>query len=281
MKLKLRLLKTALATLLAIAVDLSVAIPQAHAAEADTMTKTQTFMKSEGAASLKWPEVIRNEQGTWRLVEIGDPTEDPNWVRPSELKSVTKSVIVDATRIQSADSLFENTVDYDESGWVGTLTKAGVDLMPAYETNTRQVDKLVTLPGLPTNDVAQIPQTKEFEVSTAESLNSTGRATLALSDVAWLVTKTNERGIPLEYSASCNYRGVEEYLTIPAYTLTCTWTGEAQQADTQMISTAIYELEPSSPWPAVLIATMAAACAAVAIFLRSRAARRTQLPQEA
>ena len=61
MKLKLRFLKTALATLLAIAVDLSVAIPQAHAAEADTMTKTQTFMKSEGAACLKWPEVIRNE----------------------------------------------------------------------------------------------------------------------------------------------------------------------------------------------------------------------------
>lgn len=281
MKLRRRFLKSMLAALLAIAVDLSIAAPQAHAAEPETMTKTQAFMESDGKDSVTWPEVIRNESGTWKLVEVSEPETDPNWTRPSELKSITKSMIVDAARVQNADSLFDNEISYDEPGWTGTLTKAGVDLSPEYEVCTRQVDKLVTLTGLATNDVTQIPKTKEFEVSTAESLNSTGPATLALSDVAWLVTKTNEQGIPLEYSASCNYRGVEEYLTIPAYTLTCTWTGEAQQADTQMISTAVYELESSFPWFAVAAIAVAGVCAALAVYVRTRMPGAPQHPQEA
>ncbi len=278
MNLKRRILKAALATLAAIAVNAILDAPRAYASDSATLTKTQTFMESEGESSVKWPETMRNEEGAWRLVSISAPTVDTNWIRPSELKTVTKNLTVPANHAQAANDLFENTVDYNESGWTGTLTKAGVSLLPEYEVCTRQVDRLITLEGFAANDVTQIPQTKEFEISTAESLNSTGTASLTLSDVAWLVTKTDEQGIPVEYSASCNYRGTEEYLTIPSYTLTCTWTGEAQQADTQMISTATYELEEPFPWAIVIVGIVAASCITAFAYARTRLSKRKATP---
>lgn len=281
MRFKLQILKLALATLIAITIDASLNASEAYASEPSTVTKTQTFMESEGAQSIEWPETIEDEQGTWKLVEVDEPIVDPAWIRPSEIKSITKTLTVEAARAQAADSLFENTIDYDASGWKGTLTKAGVSLTPEYEVHSRQVDKLVTLEGLETNDVTQIPQTKEFTVSTAESVDSTGTAALALSDVAWLVTKTNEQGVPSEYSASCNYRGVEEFLTIPAYTLTCTWTGEAIQTDTQMISTATYELDKSFPWQLVIAAVLVSGCASIVVYVRTRTPNRSVTPKEA
>lgn len=219
-----------------------------------TSTREQTLMESTGLPRSEWPDLIEDEQGTWALSEVHEPQPDPSWQRPSQTTSITRTASIDAADIGTAKNAFEETVEYDEEGWAGTLERIGITSEPCYEVLSRQVDRLVTLTGFPSNDVAQLPQTMDFEVATADTLTSTAMMPLSLSDVAWTVSATDDLGIPTEYAATCNYRGTEEYLTIPRYAVTCTWSGEIRQKDTQMLSTATYVLQEPYPWWAPALA---------------------------
>lgn len=221
------------------------------AERAKTVTQEQTFMESAGTGDVIWPETFEDDEGTWRLIEVSEPVQDPSWVRPSETRTVRRTARVAAEDMQNAESLFTTTLAYDEGGWEGMLEREGITSSPEYETLVRQVDRLITLEGLPTNDVAQLPPSMDFEISSAETLTSTTTAPLSLSDVSWTVTSTDDLGIPNEYSALCNFRGSEEYLTIPGYEVTCMWSGTVFQKDTQLMSQAVYELMSTIPWRVV------------------------------
>lgn len=213
-----------------------------------TVVRSQTYWESAGAQSVEWPQETQDDTGLWRLVEVHAPVVDPDWKRPSETRQVSKSVTVASSEAQSAADSFEESVEFQEEGFSGVLERAEVSSSPCYEVRTRQVDRLVTLPQLPVNDVAQLPRTMDFEVTTAETLSSTGMKALALSDVSWSVSATDELGVPTSYTALCNYRGTEDYLVVPSYEVSCTWSGEVFQDDTRMLSKATYALVEPFPW---------------------------------
>lgn len=222
----------------------------ASAAEDDPLTvvRSQTYWESAGVQSVEWPQEIQDDTGLWRLVEVHEPVADPSWERPSETRQTSKSVTVASSEARSAADSFEESVEFHQGGFSGTLERAEVTSSPCYEIRTRQVDRLVTLPQLPANDVARLPQTMDFEVTTAEALGSTGTKALALSDVSWNVSSADELGVPTSYTALCNYRGTEDYLVVPSYKVSCTWSGEVFQDDTQMLSSATYALVEPFPW---------------------------------
>lgn len=213
-----------------------------------TVVRSQTYWESAGAQSVEWPQETQDDTGLWQLVEVHDPVVDPDWERPHETRQASKSVTVASSEARGAADSFEQSVEFHEGGFSGTLERAEVTSSPCYEVRTRQVDRLVTLPQLPANDVAQLPQTMDFEVTTAETLDSTGTKALALSDVSWSVSSADELGVPTSYTALCNYRGTEDYLVIPSYEVSCTWSGEVFQDDTQMLSNATYALVEPFPW---------------------------------
>lgn len=240
-----------------------------------TVERSQTYMESAGAKSIEWPEETQDATGRWRLLEVRDPVEDPSWQRPSTVKTETESVAVASSEVQETADSFEKTIEYRKDGFAGVLERCEVTKTPRYEVLTRQVDRLVTLSGYPDNDVSQLPQTMDFEVTTADALSSTAMRPLALSDVTWSISETDELGMPTGYTALCNYRGTEDYLTIPSYEVACTWSGEVFQEDTRMISSAVYVLEEPFPWWIVGagIALFGAGASAVAATLHVRKRR--------
>lgn len=251
------------------------AFGSAFADEPQTVKRSQTYMESDGAQSIEWPEKTQDATGRWELVEICEPVADPSWQRPSETRTTTKSVCVPASDKHKAAGSFEKTLDYRANGFAGVLEQAEVTSKPRYEVLTRQVDRLVSLEGFASNDVSQLPQAMDFEVTSAETLDATTTKPLALSDVTWSVSEVDELGVPTSYTALCNYRGTEDYLTIPSYEVTCTWSGEVFQEDTQMVSSAVYALADPFPWWIVGagMALFGAGASAVAARLHARKRR--------
>lgn len=242
--------------------------------EPQTVKRSQTYMESAGAQSVEWPDETQDATGRWRLLEICDPVEDPSWQRPSETRTETESVSVPSSEAQRTADSFDEALEYRADGFAGVLERGEVTRTPRYEVLTRQVDRLVALPDLPSNDVSQLPRSMDFEVTTADALDSTAMRPLVLSDVTWSVSGADELGVPTGYTALCNYRGTEDYLTIPSYEVTCTWSGEVFQEDTQMISSAVYVLEEPFPWwivgAGMALAGAGASAVAAGLHVRKR-----------
>ena len=79
-----------------------------------------------------------------------------------------------------------------------------VEQIPVYQLRTRQVDRPVDYPGLPTNDVdATIPAYADFTVTSGDGPDTTTTKTLALSDVEFEVTATDDLGLPRIVHGPC------------------------------------------------------------------------------
>lgn len=247
-------------TIAALALALAcVAVPGvAYAGVFDDVVKDYRYMASEG---FEVPEVIEEAGGTYELAFLTEAIADPAWERPTSEVSHSVTISIPAADLGRASSFFEEEIAYSEEGFEGTLSKVEVTTTPEHEVLSRQVDRTVSYTGLPDNDVSRIAKTREFAVSAAYG---TQVKALELSDVTYEVEAVDEWGLPTSYTAYANYRGLEEYLTTPGYTVTCVYEGTAELVDTQMLTTATYSW--TLPWWAsiviiVLLASVAAAAA--------------------
>lgn len=244
-----RMTVTALAAVMA----LSLVPGAAYASAFDVIVKEYRYMASEG---FDVPAEIEEGGSRYELASAAEPIEDPEWERPKRTVTHTETVSIPAADLSRASGYFDDEVEFDEDGYRGTLAKADVSTTPEHEVLTRKVDRTVTYSGLPDNDVNRIPAKRDFTVSAADG---TQVKTLALSDVTYVVESVDAYGLPSSYTCHANYRGEEEYLTTPGYTAVCTYEGEVELVDTQMLVTATYAWSiPSWVLPALGAIALAA-----------------------
>ncbi len=233
----------------------------AHASIFDDVEKEYRYMASDG---FETPVQIEESGSVYELVSSTEPVADPSWERPTTQISHVETISIPAADIGRASSFFADEMGYAQDGFEGTLVKVDVATAPEHEVLTRQVDRTVSYSGLPDNDVNRIAKTREFTVSAAYG---TQTKALTLSDVTYEVESFDQWGLPTSYTAYANYRGLEEYLTTPGYTVTCTYEGQAELVDTQMVVMATYSW--TLPWwqGAVIVLLLAAVAAATARFV--------------
>lgn len=212
-----------------------------------------TYMDFDGPDSVRIREVADMGGVRYELGDVAQPQLDESWERPvkSVRISVTKSV--PAADKDSASGYFSHELDYEQGGFVGVLARgACVNVQPEHEVLTRQVDRTVSYFGLASNDASDLPQTKSFEVSSADGVTIKD---LSLSDVRYEVEAFGPDGTPASYRALANYRGTEEYLTTPGYSVTYEYAGEVAMAGSQMVINARYDAV--LPWGEALVGVVA------------------------
>lgn len=249
------------AAAIALALALAITPGVAHASVFDDVTKEYRYMAS---VDFEAPVQIEESGSVYELSFSTEPVADPTWERPTTEITHVDTISIPAADLERASSFFADELPYAQDGFEGTLVKVDVATAPEHEVLTRQVDRTVSYSGLLDNDVNRIAKTRDFTVSAAYG---TQTKALTLSDVTYEVESVDEWGLPTSYTAYANYRGEEEYLTTPGYTVTCTYGGTAELVDTQMLVTATYSWV--LPWwgGAVIVFLVAAVAAAAARFV--------------
>lgn len=250
-----QLLKTA-AALASILLAASLASPPAAALAAgdgDRIVKTFTYMEASGMPEGLVPSSIEFGGNAYKLEKQGEPYVDESYERqPAELEHDT-TVEAGVLDVSYAIASMPATMDAStiDPLYEGDLPLDSVEQIPVYQLRTRQVDRPVDYPGLPTNDVdATIPAYADFTVTSGDGPDTTTTKTLALSDVEFEVTATDDLGLPVSYTAHVNYRGTEDYLETIAYTVIGHYKGIATEKDRRMALDVTYYHEVPEPAPA-------------------------------
>ena len=84
-------------------------------------------------------------------------------------------------------------------------------------------------------------------MTSGDGPDTTTTKTLALSDVEFEVTATDDLGLPVSYTAHANYRGTEDYLETIAYTVIGHYKGIATEKDRRMALDVTYYHEVPEP----------------------------------
>lgn len=219
----------------------------------DSFEHPYVYMAADGEASVHVQDVMEKGGVRYELREVAATEVDDSWQRPVKPVTVRVTKSVPAADIQSTSKYFPEEMNYEQDGFAGTLVR-GSQMSSQVETEvlTRQVDKVVSFTGLSDNDASSLPQTQSFEVSSAAG---TVMKDLDLSDVSYRVESWAPDGTPASYAAIANYRGVEDYLTTPGYSITYAYAGEVEATDTQMVIRATYDA--ILPWGEALIGLVA------------------------
>lgn len=239
-------------------------IAEMMAKRPDSFEYPYTYMESAGSDSLRIEQMLDMGGVRYQLVSQADAQADPSWTRPTKTAAATVTKSVPAADIDCAQQYFDSELSYSQDGYEGVLVRsAQVSATPEHEVLSRQVDRTCTFSGLETNDASVLPQVRTFEVSSASGSVSKD---LELSDATFQVETYAPDGTPATYLAQANYRGVEEYLTTPGYTVTYAYEGVVSLSDTQMVINVRYDA--LLPWGEALVGVLAfGPVAGVADFL--------------
>ena len=250
-----QLLKTA-AALASILLAASLASPPAAALAAgdgDRIVKTFTYMEASGMPEGLVPSSIEFGGNAYKLEKQGEPYVDESYERQTAELEHDTTVEAGVLDVSYAIASMPATMDASSIDplYEGDLPLDSVEQIPVYQLRTRQVDRPVDYPGLPTNDVdATIPAYADFTVTSGDGPDTTTTKTLALSDVEFEVTATDDLGLPVSYTAHANYRGTEDYLETIAYTVIGHYKGIATEKDRRMALDVTYYHEVPEPAPA-------------------------------
>ena len=276
-----QLLKTA-AALASILLAASLASPPAAALAAgdgDRIVKTFTYMEASGMPEGLVPSSIEFGGNAYKLEKQGEPYVDESYERQTAELEHDTTVEAGVLDVSYAIASMPATMDAStiDPLYEGDLPLDSVEQIPVYQLRTRQVDRPVDYPGLPTNDVdATIPAYADFTVTSGDGPDTTTTKTLALSDVEFEVTATDDLGLPVSYTAHANYRGTEDYLETIAYTVIGHYKGIATEKDRRMALDVTYyhevpepatapEPEPEQPFDVIPYVVGAGATGAVLI----------------
>ena len=241
------------------------ALADGVSADGATYDVTYTYMETEDAPET--PGEIDAEGHHWKLRGMGSLEADKNYIHATKSATHTETKTATLAELASTEASFPQTWDVEVEGISGTIPLVGITRTAVYDTVARQVDYQQDFPGLPTNDVAQLAQSREYADGIWE-----------LSDVSWTVDATDETGVPIRYTAHCNYRGQVESQEIVLYELTASYEGTITDPENRMVTTATYVLddpivaaeevvpEDPFPWYAAAVAGVAAAAAALTGF---------------
>jgi hypothetical protein len=94
-------------------------------------------------------------------------------------------------------------------------------LTPVYVEVEKEVDKTEKIQNLDNNDVDDLPNSKEFQVHSADAKNNVKKEDLSRAGVTFEVSKWEGApydSLPEKYTATIVYRGIETYSEIGYYT---------------------------------------------------------------
>ena len=96
-----------------------------------------------------------------------------------------------------------------------------IHLTPVEEVFEREVDKIIVIRGLPTNEVEYLAETREFQVVAAKEPSLQTTKALARAGVSFEVEAYEDTGLerllPSSYKATIVYRGTETYTEVIYY----------------------------------------------------------------
>jgi hypothetical protein len=189
-------------------------------------------------------EAITAEDGTlYRLVSVSEPIADLAYTAPTRdyTQIVTKKIPREG--INTLGEFFSAELLVEDGEYVGPIGLVShlYQIENVYESWSRQVDRYYEIEGLPDNDVARLPATMDFEVSSDAAPAATQTKTLALLDVRYEVQGTTSLGLPNNYKAYLTYRGEESWLELHHYIVTATYQGTVVSTTPSYIITATYE----------------------------------------
>lgn len=128
-----------------------------------------------------------------------------------------------------------------------------LDITPVYRPNEREVNKDVVIENLPNNEVAipELAETRVFSVTSATSTSGYEDKSLTRAEVKFEVTEYEMVDLPVKYTASTVYRGVETFNELAYYLAETTYqTSRTEGTTNQYIVVATYEpvdIPPATP----------------------------------
>ena len=239
-----RMARTALGAALALCVALSVPLPASadDAPAREQVVRTHAYMLSEGDADAPVKEY--KEGGVvYKLVDVVD-VADPDW--EPDTVSFTRSQTVQCApdALEYTRSSMAASWPIDEQGVQGEIPQVSIDATPVYADRDYQAEQVVTY-SFATNDVSQIPSSREFELDTGNVV------ALERAGVTWSVEGTDAAGLPTGYVATVVYRGLDTRRELDHYDVVASYAGDiAATGDERRLVTATYEAQPMPPAPA-------------------------------
>ena len=197
----------------------------------------------DGEALPTIDKTIKDDAGnTYRLVSSTDPVLDESYSRPTQFYSylITKDIPIDG--IGRLDSYFSPDIFVEDGPFIGNINVASYDTTSVYEAFSGQVDRYLTIDGLPDNDVVRLPEYWDFEVSSSAAYGATQIKTLRLVSVEYVVTGANSLGLPTSYTAHLGYRGEESWLELHHYVVSAYYEGNIASSVGQYVVKSSYEL---------------------------------------
>jgi hypothetical protein len=206
----------------------------------DMLTVTYIYKTSEQIPRVD--NTIEYERAVYELQSVSAAVEDPDYEHPTRHFTSYRSLEIYVDYIDTAPSRFAPFIPYEQGAFKGVLYLTLPLQQTLFEESLfRQVDREILFENLPNNDVVQIPETYEFEVTSDESEDATRVIPLDRLSVVWEIVGTNAAGRPNNYKATVVYRGEETDLRPDHYIVTATYTGDIAEGIDQYILTAIYK----------------------------------------
>lgn len=81
-----------------------------------------------------------------------------------------------------------------------------------YVKKQAQIDKTEIIKNLDSEDITNLPESKEFEVRSDQAIGATEKKTLNRAGISLNVSSYDEDGIPNKWDATIVYRGLEKYI---------------------------------------------------------------------
>jgi hypothetical protein len=141
-------------------------------------------------------------------------------------------------------SAFPQSLPIDEDGFKGSISLDSVSTSPTYITYQRPVEREMVIDGLANADIADLPTSHVFTVSSEEYIGATCDTELQRLSVTTQVTSYDADGRPESYGATLVFRGIERCMAIDSYHAIALYSGDVPARVMLVTVTVAYDLVP-------------------------------------
>jgi hypothetical protein len=141
-------------------------------------------------------------------------------------------------------SAFDRELYLDAGDYAGILRIQTVTTELIYRSTEEQIERTVVVPGLPSEDVIQLPEYDDFLVASDEELDATVLRTLKRVAVSWETVGFDEDGRPSSYDATVVFRGTQRSLVPDYHMATAEYAGVIPARPSGQTVLASYEAAP-------------------------------------
>jgi hypothetical protein len=218
------------------------------------LTREYRFDRGGPAPTVE-QRIVDDEGSVYLLKEVGEPVADFEGAPERSFSATVQRPVpleVDARGEAAVREVFGESLDLDTGDYAGVLQLQSLTGEPLYFSVEEQTERVAVFSGLVSEDVAQLPEYREFPVTSDEAPGAATRQTLRRMAVSWETAAYDEDGRPSLYTATVVFRGTQRYLAPDYRMVTALYTGSIPAKQGGQSVAATYALGPSgSPAPTV------------------------------